>query len=196
MLAEDRDWQFVACLGWSRNRWFGYISGYRQAAALIASRVADTGRHQDVLIYPFLMCWRHYAELQLKALILLLGKYHRGPVELRKTHKIGDLWKLARPLLEQAFPDDDQDAVLHSERVLMQLNALDPTSEHFRYPVLNDGSGTLANVGRIHIRRFHEAMEGVAHLFDACETGLSVMIDARAEYEANMAMYFGVETTW
>ena len=57
----------------------------------------------------------------------------------------------------------------------MQLHELDPTPEHFRYPVLNDGSDTLTKASRIHIRRFHEVMEGVANLLGSADVGLRVM---------------------
>ncbi len=196
LLAEDPDWWLVACEGWSHDRWFGYVSGYLKAAALIAGHVAETGRDQDTLIFPFLMCWRHYVELQLKVLIMLIGKYHGEPVPIPKTHKIDQLRKLTRPLLERAFPDDDAAAVLNAERVLLQLNELDPSSEHFRYPLLNDGSETLPRVQRLHIRRFHEAMDGVAHLLDAVDTALHVMIEEQAEYAAAMADYADTDSMW
>lgn len=79
------------------------------------------------------------------------------PVELFAT--------AGRPLLERASPDDekDKDGARHAERLLMQLHELDPTSEHCRYPIQKDGSDTLAKLNRVHIRRFHEAMESVAH---------------------------------
>jgi hypothetical protein len=71
----------------------------------------------------------------------------------------------------------------------MQLHELDPTSEHFRYPIQKDGSDTLAKLNRVHIRRFHEAMESVTNFLDAADTGLHVLLDERTEYEAEMAYY-------
>ena len=176
-------------MGWPRDRWLWYVTGYWKAADVIAAHVAETGQDQDGLIYPFLMCWRHYAELQLKALITVLADYHRESVPMPKTHRIDHLWRVARPLCERAFPQDDekdQDDMRHAERLLLQLHELDPTSEHFRYPIQKDGSDTLAKLNRVHIRRFNEAMVGVAHFLDAADTGLHVMLDARNEYEEEM----------
>lgn len=190
-LLDVDDWGRLACMDWPRDRWLGYIGGYRKGAEVIAAHVARTGRDQDYLVYPFLMCWRHYIELQLKVLIALAATYRREPMELRKTHKIDHLWRVARPLLERGFPSEPKEDLDDVERVLLQLHSFDPTSEHFRYPVETDGSETLTTLGRIHIHRFHEIMDGVAHFLDAVDTGIRQMIDTRAEYEEAMRDLYG-----
>jgi hypothetical protein len=91
---------------------------------------------------------------------------------------------------------EDKEATVNAGRVLAQLHEMDPTSEHFRYPVRSDGSETPTTVDRIHMRRFHEAMKGVAHFLDGSDTGLREMIQTRAEYEEAMvyehdAIYVG-----
>ena len=63
---SDDDWWLVACMDWPRDRWIGYVQGYWKAATVIVESVESTWRDQDYLVYPFLMCWRHYVELQLK----------------------------------------------------------------------------------------------------------------------------------
>jgi len=138
------------------------------------------------------MCWRHYVELQLKVLILLAKAYRREPADLPKTHRIDRLWRVARPLLEDAFPGDSHEDLENAERVLLQLHGFDPTSEHFRYPIRKDGSETLPTLGRVHIRRFHEAMEAVAGLLDGSDTGIRVMTDQRNEYEETMRDLYGI----
>jgi hypothetical protein len=192
LLDADNDWWLVACMDWPRDRWLGYVKGYWKGAEVIVAHVASTGREQDYLVYPFLMCWRHYVELQLKGLIGLVRRYNRESIELPKTHKLDHLWRVARLLLEQAVPDGDEKKDLDNiERVLLQLHSFDPTSEHFRYPVRNDGTETLKALGRVHLRRFHEAMDGVAHFLDAADTGIRHMIDTRAEYEEAMRDLYG-----
>lgn len=191
LLAIGAEWWLVACTGWPRDRWLGYVLGYRKAASVIVTHVITMGRDQDTLVYPFLMCWRHYIELQLKVLIKLLHQYEREDTELRKTHKIDQLWQIARPLLENSFPSESGDELDHAERVLMQLSDLDPTSEHFRYPVRNDGTATLPALDQVHLRQFHEAMEGLASFLDAADTGIRAMIDSRDEYEAAMRDCYG-----
>lgn len=197
LLGGDNDWWLVACMDWPRDRWLGYGGGYWKGAEVIAAHVASAGRDQDYLVYPFLMCWRHYIELQLKVLIGLMRTYRREPMELPKNHVIDHLWRVARPLLSEAFPDDDEKKDLdNAERVLMQLHSFDPTSEHFRYPARKDGTETLATLDRIHIRRFHETMDGVAHILDGADTAIRLMIDNRAEYEEAMRDLYGLYCSW
>lgn len=187
LLAGDDDWWFVACMDWPRDQWLGYIEGYRKAAGLILAQVAATGHNQDYLVYPFLMCWRQHVELQLKNLIIQCLRCKGEEVNFRHTHKLELLWRQARKLLTEVYPDDDVAAVDDVERVLMQLQSFDPTSEHFRYPVARDGSPTLTALPRVHMRLFHETMEGVANYLDGTDTGLREKIDA--ENEARAAMY-------
>lgn len=192
LLREEPDWWVVACLDWPRDRWLGYISGYSKAAEVIADQIMSSRRDQDTLIYPFVMCWRHYIELQLKTLIGLASVYLAEPHVLIRSHKIDVLWRATRPLLERSFPSDDQSDLENAECVLLQLHAMDPTSEHFRYPERNSGAPTLDGVARIHVRNFHNVMMGVANLLDGADTGIREMTDTKreiAEYERDWYDY-------
>lgn len=183
VLSEDKTWWLVACMDWSRDRWIGYVTGYRKGAGVIATHVASTARDQDYLVYPFLMCWRHYVELQLKVLIAFLEQYHRESKTATHTHSLDRLWYVARTLLEKAFPNESRADLDNAERVLMQLHGFDPTSEHFRYPVRRDGTDTMTKLGRVHIGRFHESMDAVANFLDAADSAIRDLIEARDEYE-------------
>jgi len=60
-------------------------------------------------------------------------RYKREDVEFARTHKLELLWRRARNLLSEAYPDNDDSARGEDvERVLMQLQSFDPSSEHFR----------------------------------------------------------------
>lgn len=149
----------------------GYISGYSKAAGVIADQIMSSGRDQDTLIYPFVMCWRHYIELQLKTLIALASNYLDEPHVAMRSHR------------------NDQTDLDNAERVLLQLHCMDPSSEHFRYPVRNSGAPTLDGVARIHVRNFHNVMMGVANLLNGADTGIREMTDTKheiAEYERDL----------
>ena len=107
LLGEGPEWWLVACMDWPRDRWLGYVGGYWKAADVIFERVVETGRDQDMLVYPYLMCWRYFVELQLKNLILLSRRYLRESIELPRTHRLDVLWRVVRQYLERAWPDDD-----------------------------------------------------------------------------------------
>jgi hypothetical protein len=186
LLAEDPDWWFVACLNFQKGDWYGYTEGFKEATNVMFQHIAHTHTHQDLLVFPFALCWRHHIELVLKKLIIDLKIWLGETGDFRPTHSIDGLWKEARLLLERWGHASDDD--LHNvEKVLAQLHQLDPTAEHFRYPLLRSGSPTLPSLGRLHIRRFHEAMSRVASYLGAADNYLTVLRDERAEYESEMA---------
>ena len=47
-----------------------------------------------MMVYPYLMCWRHFVELQLKSLILLSCKYLRDSIDFPRTHRLDILWRI------------------------------------------------------------------------------------------------------
>lgn len=158
---------------------------------MLIAHISETGYHQDILAYPYLMCWRHYVELQLKAIIMLLEQHTGRPPQVQRSQKIALLRRTARGLSREAgyraADGEDALALADVDRVLRQLDELDPSSEHFRYPVLGSGDPTLPGIERLHLRRFHEAMAGVAALLDAMDTTLRLDLDARIEMMAAFA---------
>lgn len=191
LTGTGNDWWLVACMDWPRDRWLGYVLGYRRAAGLIVHHVAEAGRGQDTLVYPFLMCWRHCLELQLKVNAQLLQSWLRVPSEVQRTHKLDVLWRKVRPLIERAFKNGSAADLDNAERIILQLKAFDPTSEHFRYPISSDGTDTLRAFARVHLGRFHDAMEGVANLLDGVDAGVREMLSARLEREMETHLCFG-----
>ena len=101
LLGEGPDWWLLACMDWPRDRWVGYVGGYWKAADVIFERVVATGRDQDMLVYPYLMCWRYFVELQLKSLILLSCRYLRDSIDIPRTHRLDVLWRIVRERLER-----------------------------------------------------------------------------------------------
>src|SRR5690606_22638246 len=96
-------------------------------------------RSQDLLVFPFALCWRHHAELALKKLIADLQRWFGESVNVPTTHSIQRLWQHARALLER-WGHASNDDLNNVERVLDQLHQVDPTAEHFRYPRQKSGT--------------------------------------------------------
>lgn len=68
---------------WTGHETAGLVTSvYWKAADVIFERVAATGRDQDTLVYPYLMCWRHFVEMQLKNLIVQSRRYLEDSIEL------------------------------------------------------------------------------------------------------------------
>lgn len=197
LLAEDDDWQYIACVNWDlRTPELGYIEGFRRSARLIVDHVGQTGHDQDRLLFPFALAWRHHVELQLKNLLTSLQQLLDEAQSVPRTHSIERLWKKVRKLLERHAPDESRTDIDNVERVLLQLHRLDPSAEEFRYWSKSDGSPTLTGLDRIHLRRFHEAMERVAHYLDAVDTALRAELDHKAEYLSWLYEEYGEEQGW
>jgi hypothetical protein len=185
---DGREHDLIACVGWQGSRWYGFSLGYRQAAESVINQLRHEGRTTDALFWPFALCWRHFAEVQLKALLELLDQWHRRPSAPLVTHQIAVLWRHTRTALEDGQLGDfgtDLDAV---GRVLAQLDQLDPSGMVFRYPVDRSGLPLWGSTkpANVDMRHFHQIMEGVANYLSAVETGVTVELDARNEYEAEM----------
>lgn len=190
LLASGEEGWLTACFDWPRDKWLGYILGYRRAADVLVAHIAETGCHQDTIVYPYVMCWRHYVELQLKTLIVLFQRFLRKDVEIRRTHRIDLLWSKLRGLFDESGLVEADAALAAVDQVLRQLHELDPTSEHFRYPIVAAGSAdTLPGLQNLHLRRFHEAMETAANCLDGCDTMIRQYIDDRNDMEAAYMTY-------
>ena len=155
------------------------MSGYREAAAVLAERIAASRYGIDSLVYPFVQCWRHHVELALKELLNDLLRLEGRPEVSRTHHRINNLWQEVRPLIVASHGDDR--GLVHVGRILDQLSEMDPDGQEFRYHLRRDGTPTLPGVDRLDLANFHEAMLGVSDYLLAVSTATEVAMDAKAE---------------
>src|SRR5690348_16890817 len=101
-LFDGDDGRLNACVNFARdaNRLnTGYVEGYRRGAVALFERILETDRDHNYLVYPIVFLWRQCIELQLKEIIALGSQVDGGPYEHpTKTHDVGELWQLARPI--------------------------------------------------------------------------------------------------
>ena len=145
--------------------------GFRAAAELMYRSL--TGLHvDDRLVFPFANCWRHSIELQLKLLLPDLRRINLQPGEEVSVfkHSILELWRAARPLLEQTFPPDKD--IRWVERLLSELTEIDPDGQHFRYASTRQGKPTLGGFTGIDVEHFHGSLMGVASFLEAATHGV------------------------
>jgi hypothetical protein len=173
LLNEGQDWRMVAHLDqwypWHEG-WITYAAGYRQAAQLIIDYIATEHILQELLIWPFVNNWRHCVELQLKSLILLLRDLLREEppfLNIFSTHSIQKLWSEFRGLAQEIELGPSSADLDKVEKVLLQFEKLDPTSQAFRYPISKDGKPSLPDyLRRLDFRQFHETMERIANFLE------------------------------
>jgi len=187
LFKADVDWWHNACLNYLPDQWGVYADGYKRAADLLVELVGNMKRDQDILVFPIAFVYRQYIELRLKELVkngnLLLGIGEKAP----QHHKIDQLWRHARSIMEHAWPDgpvQDLDAV---EACIRQFSERDPSSTAFRYPTDKAGNPSLDGLKHVNLRNLSEVMERLASLLDGASMAISHYLDQKWEMEQQSA---------
>jgi hypothetical protein len=92
----------LAWIPQTSDQWEFYATGYREAADRLYESWRAT-RH-DFLIFPLVFIFRHYTELRLKELSQSAAELLDLPPDWRCNHRIDDLWRRLRPLLQRIEP--------------------------------------------------------------------------------------------
>ncbi len=180
-------WSDIVELGHFRD-WHGVADSYFHAAdALAGSSLApaqsDHSPFAPEVIGPILFLYRHWLEVQLKA-IAWVGNRYDGLSGPANGHFLAPPWRAARDYMEQHWSSDP--AVYDTiEKNIMLFDELDRRSIAFRYPN-DEASDPLAGID-IDLRRLRRVMRAI-HLW------LSGVWDARdsdAQNEAEMRWYSG-----
>ncbi len=115
------------------------------------------------MLFPIAFAWRHYTELALKD-IIAAGRQLAGlEWGYPSGHKLLQLWKEARPHLEQ-LGDPNAPELANVESNVCEFERIDQFADGFRYPL-----NRARTEPRLHsppptvsLRRLHEAMDAVA----------------------------------
>ena len=155
-----------------------HIEGYKHAADHIYNRIGDEDRfmRKGFLILPMVFLYRHFVELSLKDIVALGNYLENGDYTYPTNHKLSGLWKLARDLLVgivHGCTDEDLDAM---GELIGQLDAVDPESFAFRYPVKKDWRPSLPNL-EFNLMQFRESIDKMTSFFEGARMMLSVYKD-------------------
>jgi hypothetical protein len=154
-----------------------YADSYKRAADHLVKKAIAKNKEQDFLIYPILFLYRHHIELQMKYIIRMW--YRRDEDRPNYMHhRLGDLWRECRKIIEEAFPDDESDDVEIVEEVIRELVEADPGSFTFRYPVDKKEQPVFEEERFISLQNLYEVMQKTSHFFDGVDGGIDAMIQA------------------
>lgn len=158
--------------------------GFRVAVNQLAAKLDKGGSEPDVILFPFAYLWRHYLELELKALLYVSVEFfHEGKVPKIPHHRIGDYWDELHPLLTQlAEYEGNEDSLAVVDNVIREFAHYDPDSFTFRYPTDKSGKvATMRPVPRaVSLRALHDAMEAVATYLESVHAELWEQVDFRS----------------
>lgn len=180
-----------ACVGWSRDQWFGFKEGYRRSAMILTQHIADKLQDQDVLVYPVAFLYRQALEISLKHLIWLGRQLQDEEASFPTHHKLVPLWNICQAMIEEVWPDGKKEDLEAVSAVLSQFESRDPSSTLFRYPLTKDGQVPFTHHENIDIGNFSTVIERVFAFLDSCASAFQTYLDDQREMEREFSSYRG-----
>ena len=172
-----------------------FAKGYRDAAHTLADRFKGNA-YADYHGYPVMYLYRHSLELYLKAVVYrgaqLMGLVGEQPPEVSKLWQHHGLARLL-PALRVIFRsmDWDFDATIFGtwsefEQFVREVDAIDPGSYAFRYPVNTSGVGHLPQHFVVNVAAFAETMDALLSYLAGAVELLEEQFDQEAEGRAEI----------
>lgn len=168
------DWKNNACPHWhaGSSNWGLISDGYQKAASSLVDRVVEGNALADEMLYPVGFLYRHYLELCLKEITYLGARIDPKMQRPKPSHKLDELWGQALIVLEcHVLGLTAQDLATIGEQI-RELQAIDPGSDGFRYPVDKKNATALAGLQHVNLRHMRDAMKGIAYVLDGVITYL------------------------
>ena len=189
------NWRSVSETDSAQNQWYFVAMSYRKAADLLVDELPNAllmGVERVYIACPIMFLYRHYFELELKALMLdlqALGKQKR--VHHNQTAKIFDdklpghpllkCWEPVRDMLlaitDEAYSSDaeftEANAIYRTiEERIKEFDKIDEGSMGYRYPTDREAKNqTLAPLpGARELSHVKEIVEVIAGYFGSIET--------------------------
>lgn len=125
------------------DAWHRFAWSYRAAADELSERAPLRPRSSALFGPPMLFLYRQAVELQLKALLADAGELLDDPQLVPPRHELPRLWRRVRTLLLQIDPASDGPWFARADVIVGELDAMDPGSFAFRYPVDTTGVASL-----------------------------------------------------
>ncbi|WP_298327077.1 hypothetical protein [Asticcacaulis sp.] len=148
--------------------------GYREAADKLVDAVATESFLQSTVVYPIIFLYRHFLELELKYVLATYGRHFDQEADWN-SHKLTDLWKKVRPIIETARNGtDDGGATDAVEACVKEMSAADPMSFSFRYSVEKGGKPMVLAFETVNLVNLRNTMKKISNYF----TGLDGLLDS------------------
>lgn len=184
LFKSDEDWRNNANLTFPKNSIL-YAHGYKTAGDVLVEYIKKNRPDRDSLVYPIVFSYRHYCELMLKEVIRDGNELLGGPYDFPKNHKIDELWKQCRKILETVWPKNSVEVLDVVEECIYEFSKIDPMSTAFRYPEDKDGKKLLPDLKWISLTNLSQVMSAMETFFTGAIDGISFYSDAKEEMEAH-----------
>jgi hypothetical protein len=167
LFKEEVDQNYGSWLQNPANKFFLYSEGYREAGEKLYEYIIGNTFYQNTLVYPLIFNYRHFIELRLKELILLVNRYLDKDNDFADIHNLNTLWETYKKEILPHITDLDSKMVRNVERLINQFTNEDPDSMHFRYPVSKSPSREKhIKRNTLDLRNFKEVMDRLIYFLD------------------------------
>ena len=160
---------------------------FKKSADAILSQIeaSKISEHPDIYFFTISYLYRHAIELYLKQLIQhgielsILGEDEKLK-EIIGNHKLYPLWNKTRKVLEEVWPEGDQNDLKNAERLIQEFHEIDETGQNLRYLRDKQGNPTTEKLPeRVDLKVLRETCNGLFSFLDSCDAGLSAFIDSQ-----------------
>ena len=165
---EEGHWKVNAFLETGREAWYTYAEAYYHAGHTLWEATCELKVPIDTMVYPMLFCYRHFLELELKAILIGLKDIGEDTLRIKGVvkHGLSELWaQIHKQILEIEKAGEDLDLV---GKIIAEFEKMDPISFVFRYPVDKKHQPNLPdkermnieNIG-VHMAEVHQILNGI-----------------------------------
>jgi len=167
----------TAQVAWSKDsetQFFGYISGYKEAANDVIRSALEKGNvgTLDSYVFPAIFLYRQFLELALKDIYLAYSDDAEED-KVKKIdkcrHNLKEIWKNVKPLI-----DDDPHILPAVEDYIFEFADFDSGSYAYRYPLDMKLNLYHEKPKLINLRNLAERINELAWYLECVGTGLEV----------------------
>lgn len=189
IFGQDKPWDQSTAPGRLDKRgWENYAMAYKVAADRLVVGLQRGPYSEHYQVFPIMFLYRHYLELKLKDILLILRDWKGIREQKLPDHRLTPLWEEVRQLLEEfdsamtKHCDDtrlEEGAAIYNaiEQRVKEFNEIDVKAENFRYPVdkkLNPNSAKLLE--RHEIVHINEVVSALDMNLDGMSVGLDEIL--------------------
>jgi hypothetical protein len=156
----------MAWLHKSFQKFGSYADSYQAAALSLIDTALANKELRDYHVYPAIFLVRHYLELRLKELIQGINFCREYNQKFPAHHDIKLMWGEFKKAYQAIGENANDDRFKVIDELIKEMDALDPESMAFRYPVNKQGEKTQ-KLTYINLKNFREIFVRVSMVLDA-----------------------------
>lgn len=173
------------------NDIFKISEGYRMSAISLYYEIKKSEWiNRQYISCAMVFTFRQFLEVRLKELIYLGKRELFDEPNFKTTHSLEDLFQTyVKEVLLKADPKFDKGMIDIVNKLIHELNFIDPKSMNFRYPVGKDLQPSLT-IQNFDIDNFKDVMDKLSNFFDWQLEIIQILEDYNSEMASEFASYF------